>query len=138
MNKIDPDKFRLGSKIEIAPKAEQKPSAYQRQTGRFMRGPIPWNWLATAAWLPGRALHVAIAVWYLRYLHKSTTIKLSAKVLRELGVTRQSGYRSLKALEAAELVSCVRAPGKCPVVTVLEAPVTPNGNGNESEMKGGA
>ena len=135
MNNIDLEKFRLSS-VGLHVGSEMKSPLRQRQVGKFLRGPIPWGWLSAAAQLPGRALHVGTAIWFLRYLHKSETIKLSAKVLRDLGVTRQSGYRNLRALEAAGLVSCVRAPGRCPVVTILSAPAAINGNGNDCDVEG--
>ena len=30
---------------------------------RFLKGPIPMDWLSAAARLPGKSLHVAIAIW---------------------------------------------------------------------------
>ena len=65
---------------------------------RFLKGPIPWSWLSQAAVLPGRALQVAMALWHLAGMRKSATVSLSTKVLSELGVQRQAGYRGLKAL----------------------------------------
>jgi hypothetical protein len=91
---------------------------------RFLKGPVPWDWLCAAAAAAGRGsgLQVALALWHISGLHYGArTIKLSRKVLRELNVTRHAGYRGLEALEAANLVSVVRKPGQQPTVTILPA-----------------
>jgi hypothetical protein len=90
----------------------------------FVKGPIPWNWLviATRALPRGKALHVAIVLWFQAHLQNSPTVKLSATRLRELGVDRHAGYRALDALEKAELVKVVRRPGRLPTVTLLDSP----------------
>jgi hypothetical protein len=36
-----------------------------KRTDRFLKGPVPMPWLATAARLPGKALAVGIALWRL-------------------------------------------------------------------------
>jgi hypothetical protein len=33
--------------------------------GRFLRGPVPLEWLQQAAQLPGRAFHAGVALWFL-------------------------------------------------------------------------
>lgn len=88
---------------------------------RFLKGPVQWEWLCQAAVLPGRALHVGIALWHLAAMRKSATVSLSRKVLGELGVQRQAGYRALKALETGGLVRVSRRPGQLSRVTLLGA-----------------
>jgi len=89
--------------------------------GRFVKGPIPWTWLSKAAHLPRAALVVALAIWFLRGLTKAGKggIKLRPSLLNELGLDRKAGYRGLKALETAGLVSVERRRGASPKVTVL-------------------
>ena len=55
-------------------------------------------------------------------MQRLRTIRISHKILRELGVTRYAAYRSLKCLEKAGLISVVRRVGRCPIVTLLDAP----------------
>ena len=88
---------------------------------KFLKGPIPWAWLAKAAHQSGKALHVAIALWFLAGVKRKRTVALSGAVLRTLGVNRHSGYRGLAALEQAGLVSVERHPGRNPLVTILDA-----------------
>jgi hypothetical protein len=90
----------------------------KRIKGRFLRGPVDWDWLITAARLPGRALHLAVAISYLDGFKRSGTVKLRPSVVRELGMDRHASYRALKQLEDAGLLSVVRARGKAPAVTM--------------------
>jgi hypothetical protein len=135
MDQIDLEKFRVKSEPNNTPVPDAKRPRHKPGV-KFFAGPVPWDWLSTAANLPGRAMHVAIALWFLKSVKYSDTVALSGKLLRELGVERQAGYRGLKALENAGLVSCTRAPGRLPVVTIILTSVKSNGNGNEGDMKG--
>jgi hypothetical protein len=104
---------RQGSRLPIP---RHKPG------GRFLQGPIPWDWLCLAAVQPGRALQVAIALWFLVGVKKSPRVQLSGSVLRALGVGHDSARRGLQRLEASKLVRVERKIGRSPIVTVLEAP----------------
>jgi hypothetical protein len=87
---------------------------------KFLKGPIPLNWLNRASQLPGKSLHVAVAIWYLAGLNKLSTIKLNQAVVSGFSVTRHSKYRALACLEKARLISVHKAPGCLPVITILE------------------
>jgi hypothetical protein len=87
-------------------------------SGNFLKGPVDWNWLAAAARLPGRALHVAIAIAYQDGFEETGKVKLKPSVCAELGIERHSAYRALKQLEKAGLVKVVRKQGAAPIVTV--------------------
>jgi hypothetical protein len=89
-----------------------------KPNGRFLMGPIDWNWITAAALLPGRALHAAIVIQFLAGLAKSQTITLSSQELSRLGVRRTSGYRALERLQIAGLIHVERGPGKLPRVTI--------------------
>ncbi len=86
----------------------------------FLKGPIPQMWLSRAASLPGKSLHVGLAVWFLAGMAKSRSVRLSAGVSRAFGVDRHAKYRALRWLEDARLVTVVRRPGRSPIVTLLE------------------
>ena len=121
---IDPKQIALpdGLRPESAPpkvKAAEKASR-KRITGRFLRGPIPLEWLMKAGQQSGQALHVAIAIWFLTGVKNTNSVQLSNKLLREFGVDRYSKRRALKQLSNAKLISVKQGRGKSPVVTVLE------------------
>lgn len=90
----------------------------------FLKGPIPMTWLQRAMGLPGRALHVGLAIWFQAGMKRRPDVKLSLSGLQAVGVQRSTASRALKSLEGAGLVSVVRAPGKKPVVTLLNAPTS--------------
>ncbi|HKC93819.1 MAG TPA: hypothetical protein VKB81_07335 [Nitrospira sp.] len=87
---------------------------------RFIKGPLPLDWMAACGRLPGRALHVGLCLWYLHGLRKEVSVVCSYRVLAEFGVKRHAAYRALKALEQAGLISVIRGPGKSPRVTLLQ------------------
>jgi len=89
-------------------------------SGRFIC-PIDYDWAKQSSWLPGKAFHVATCVWYLAGVTSSKEVRLSMKQLREFGITRTAAYRSLIALQKADLIKIERQHGCLPVVTVLDA-----------------
>ena len=87
--------------------------------GRFLKGPIPWSWIAAAAALPSRALLVGLCLWRLVGAMKSDTVSFGNSDLRPLGIDRATKSRALRALEGAGLIKVARKPGRFPKVTVL-------------------
>ena len=57
------DLERLGVKAEASLPKKEKLLPRHRQGEKFLKGPIPWDWLTKAAQLPGHALHVALVLW---------------------------------------------------------------------------
>src|SRR5688572_17728814 len=73
----------------------------------YLGGPIPLGWLSRAAALPGKALHVALALWFDASVRKpkSAVVQPRRVTLDRFGAgCRRTLYRSLKALERAGLV----------------------------------
>lgn len=88
----------------------------------FLRGPIPLRWLRQAGGLPGKALHVGIAIWFLVGLRKSYVVALSlSAVARDFGIDRATTSRGLAQLARAGLVSVERHPGRKVTVRVVHA-----------------
>jgi hypothetical protein len=113
------DPRRLEIKRRFQPQKLKVSVPRHRPGGHFLKGPIAWDWLCAAANQSGKALHVAIALWYLVGVKRSGQVSLSGKSLRLLGVERHSAYRGLRKLEEANLVKVERHPGRSPIVTVL-------------------
>ncbi len=86
---------------------------------KFVRGPIPWNWLMATGQLSPSSVGVGLVLWFLSGCAKSRVVKFSYKRAADLGLKRKSVYSALKSMEAAGLVSITRHRGKCPVVTIL-------------------
>lgn len=90
-------------------------------SGRFLKGPIPWSWIAAAAALPSRGLLVGLCLWRLVGAMKNDTISFGNSDLRQLGIDRATKSRALRALESACLIKVAHQPGRFPTVTVLRA-----------------
>jgi hypothetical protein len=73
-----------------------------------------------AAQLPGRALHVAIAIRFLAGITGDSGIILSSSVLQLFHVKRHALYRALSALAKAGLVEVNQQRGRAPRVSVLD------------------
>lgn len=117
MPPIDLGRLRIAPRSAVAAK-ERLP---RPQVGRhFLKGPIPLDWLEVASRLPGRSLHVGVALWFLGGMHKSPVIPLSNHTTRRFGLDRNSKYRGLDWLEQAGLISVKRKMGRAPIVTILE------------------
>jgi hypothetical protein len=93
-------------------------------TTPFLKGPIPMAWLNEAAKLPGKALNLGIAIWWLAGMAKTNTFKLTGKALDQLDVSRDAASSGLKRLEAQGLIRVQRAAGQRPTVEIL--PVASN------------
>jgi hypothetical protein len=109
--------------VLVPPVGHGQSSNPGRQAGRFLKGPIPLAWLRRAAVLPGKALAVGLAVWFLSGLRggRKDGLKLTRNTLEQLGVTdRWAKSRGLQALREAGLIEYVSKHGKNPVVTLLE------------------
>jgi DNA-binding transcriptional ArsR family regulator len=112
MNSIDPEKLKMSQPV---------PLVKERSTKRrkmFIKGPIPLRWIRKAAGVKGKALHVAVALWFLAGLKRSQKVTLSQSKVRLFGVSRQASYRALVRLEGAGLVAVERHRGRSPIVTI--------------------
>jgi hypothetical protein len=88
----------------------------------FLKGPVPWGWLWIAAQQPGRAMCVAIYIWYLAGLTKRNRFPLPTAKLDKFRVNRFAQYRALKGLVTAALISVNRHRGRHPIITLRPAP----------------
>ena len=87
---------------------------------KFLKGPIPRKWLEEAASLPGKALHVAIELWFWAGIRGPEGIRLSTASLAKLGVKRHAAYRAIGWLQGAGLISVVRHQGRKLVITIKD------------------
>ena len=88
-------------------------------TAPFLKGPIPMAWLNEAAKLPGKAINLGIAIWWLDGMAKTKTFKLTGKALDQLDISRDAAADALKRLEGRGLIRVQRAPGQRPTVEIL-------------------
>ncbi len=100
----------------------RRESQHKRRQSRFLRGPIPIIWLARAGELPGAAAMVGLAIWFSSGCQKRRHgLVICNKLLAQFRVSRTAGYRGLRALEQADLITVERHRGRCPRVAICEA-----------------
>ena len=115
----DIDRLRLQKGDPLTSRGKRR-SAPRPQLGEpFLRGPISWPWLTVAALLPGKALQVALVVWFLAGLKRSDEVPLQTSRLAALGVSRHAAYRAVAALERARLISVSRRIGRQSLIRLL-------------------
>ena len=96
------------------------PDDGKRGTQHFVRGPIPSDWIQTAAKLPGAALHVALAAWEVAGLsRRHEGLVVSSERLARYGVSRYSKRRALAALASAGLIRIRSRRNRSPEIDVL-------------------
>jgi len=115
----------------IVPK--RRGSRRSKRRGRFLRGPIPMDWLEMAMRLPGSALHVGMMLWHFKGLRKSDTFKISLAELTCGVICRDTVRRGLNNLETARLASVVRQRGRKLKVTILSGPAAVDTEDPENE-----
>jgi hypothetical protein len=123
---IDPLQLRLRSKPRLG---SRRPLPRPKAGEKFLKGPIPLNWISAAARLPGKSLHVAIAIWFTASIEKSATVRLSNLGSLPFGLDRNAKYRALQWLEEARLIEVERKLGRSPMVTILETPEASGADG---------
>lgn len=98
-------------------RTEHRGPAVRRPTHLTMNA----DWVAAAAQLPGKSLHVALALASLVSLRGTPCVRLGAGTLRRYGVA-DAVYDALSRLSEAGLVTVDRCRGRHPLVTVLHGP----------------
>ena len=85
----------------------------------FIRGPIRLWWIQRACGCRGKALNLALYLWF-RHGCGENPIRVTPKSLRDYGIgTRQALYRALESLEGEGLIAVDRATGRCARVQLM-------------------
>lgn len=91
-------------------------------TSPFLKGPIPMDWLSSAAKLSGKTLSLGIAIWWLHGMSNGCPFKLTKTALTMLNLSKDTVRDGLKKLEVAGLIKVSRSPGQRPLLEVNPAP----------------
>lgn len=116
----DPDRLRLPPEL-VGDLAPRKRAPRHRVGEAFLRGPIPFAWIAAACRLPGSGFHVAMAVRFLRGRFPRQRGWGLGEIAIGLGLSEQSARRGLNAAELVGLVAVEREPGCKLAVAILDA-----------------
>jgi DNA-binding transcriptional ArsR family regulator len=93
--------------------------------GNTCRLPPHLDWLARAARLPGKFMHLAVALQLIATEQQNVRVELSNLACESFGLNRNAKYRALFSLEGAGLIIVKRKRGRSPLVTILDGIVTP-------------
>ncbi len=92
----------------------------KRRADRFLKGPIPLNWIREHVQCPADRLLLVLRAH--GDMQRAGEIKVTADVLRDAGITdRKAAYRAIKRLEASGSVSVSRKRGRRPIVRLRAA-----------------
>lgn len=130
MAPIDPNRLRLRRTSPLSASPVRPSLRVLGKGQKFLKGPIPLEWLGAAARLPGRTLHAALALWLEAGFRNSLVVPLSNMQGQKFGLDRNSKYRALKWLEQAGLIAVERKLGRSPVITIQKLsrdPIDDNG-----------
>lgn len=85
----------------------------------FIKGPLPMGWLSKAAKLPGKAIQVALALWWLAGMKPQQKVKVTQQALKLLNVSNDAYRDALPRLEGIGLIKVSRAPGQRAMVEIV-------------------
>jgi hypothetical protein len=102
-----------------SPKTPSLPPKHQRGE-RFLKGPVPLDWLGAAAQLPGKATAVGVYLWFLTGVKNAAVVTLSLRQ-SPFGLEKQAVRRAINQLEKAHLIKVKRGPGRPLTITICKA-----------------
>lgn len=125
----DLDHLRLPADL-VGDMASRRRPPRHRSGEPFIKGPIPYTWIASACRLPGSGLHVAMAYRFhqgrFRFRRRGWRWGLP-DVAKGLRISDDSARRGLHAAELTGLLAVEREPGCKLAVSVLDLPGSESG-----------
>jgi hypothetical protein len=125
----DLDRLRIPAALVGDVDSRRRPPRH-RPGDPFIKGPIPYAWMASACRLPGAGLHVAMSYRFYggRFRFKRRGLRWGLPdVAKGLGISPDSARRGLHAAELVGLLAVEREPGCKPSVSVLDLPGSESG-----------
>lgn len=90
-----------------------------KQVSLFIKGPIPMDWISAAAKLPGKAIHVALALCWMDGMNPQKRFKITRRALELFKVSDDAYRDALLRMEAAKLIRVSRSPGQRALVEIV-------------------
>lgn len=87
---------------------------------KFLKGPVPLDWLTAAARLPGKAINVGIALWWLAGMSKTGILKLTRQSQLALHLSKDAERDGLRRLQQAGLIELTARPGQRHSVRIIK------------------
>ena len=92
---------------------------HQQSLRKFVKGPIPFKWVQTAALLGANEARLAWLLWFMHGVTKGASFTVSNNRAEGFGIERRQKYRALSSLEKAGLISIVCRSGTAQKITVI-------------------
>src|SRR5688572_10076790 len=90
-----------------------------RQGKKFLRGPIPWDWIQHAMRLSPQCWIVGTHLWFQAGCKRTRTVLFCQTWGEPLGISFYTMRRAIRRMERAGLISIERRPGHGLTVTIL-------------------
>ena len=116
---------RSAAKVAVRKANDHHPIPRHERGERFVRGPIPYEWLQVALAFGGKSGNLSWAMWHLAGMKRTNPIKLTRRVLSDFNISPRSARRLLLDFERAGLVEVDSKRGRGPIVALL-MPSPPN------------
>jgi hypothetical protein len=87
---------------------------------RFLKGPIPLDWLTAATQLPGKAINVGIALWWIAGMSKTGELKLTRQAQLAFNISKDAERDGLRRLQKAGLIELTARPGQRHTVRIIK------------------
>ncbi len=131
------DLNRLRLPVGSVPQHTEAP--VRKRSGKFIRGPIDWEWITRAARLPGKALGMGLILWQKAgYTPGKYEVKVTLQRGEELGIREGAARRAIRSLATAGLIRRSQRNGQASditIVTPLDRPQTQMPPAVSSETK---
>ena len=85
----------------------------------FLKGPIPMSWIEKVASLPGKVLHVALAIRWLVDMNQNHPVKLTRHAMEQFNFSADAGSDAIKILEREGLIQVQRLKGQRPWIKLM-------------------
>ena len=120
---------RIPTKVSKSESDDGFPVPKHKAGERFVRGPIPYEWLRLALNIGNKTGNLALAIWFLVGVKGSNPILLTPHVLKDFSISPRSARRILSQLETAGLIRMDRKRGRSPLITLLDLKQKESRNG---------
>lgn len=102
------------------PQSESTAIPKPKPRQKFVRGPIPLNWLHAALKLGDKSGHLAWVLWFLAGITGKNPIRVTSALCKEFHISPRTTARLLERFAKAGLLSLDRRRGRGPDVTLSE------------------
>lgn len=117
---FDLERLRVtGDAMPSMPKQSERPPRH-KPGEKFLKGPIPWEWIVRAGQLPGSAMVVGLILWREAGLVNRRDVQFCLSKVDAFSKSVGAARYGLRSLKSAGLITVRHRPGRCLDVTILD------------------